>query len=65
MARANLSFVMAGPSASKTRVKRAYVPAIHVLLAVQKTWMPATGAGMTVERSWADIADPMFGVSCP
>src|SRR5262245_35594143 len=31
-----LSVVMAGP-----------VPAIHVLLATRKTWMPATGAGMT------------------
>src|SRR5262245_50977651 len=26
------------------------VPAIHVLLAAAKTWMPATSAGMTVER---------------
>src|SRR5262249_28264751 len=35
----NLNVVMAG-----------LVPAIHVLLAVRKTWMPATSAGMTVER---------------
>jgi hypothetical protein len=26
------------------------VPAIHVLLAEPKTWMPATSAGMTNER---------------
>jgi hypothetical protein len=26
------------------------VPAIHVLLVEPKTWMPATGAGMTKER---------------
>ena len=30
------SFVMAGHSASKTRVERACVPAIHVLLVVRK-----------------------------
>jgi hypothetical protein len=26
------------------------VPAIHDLLPESKTWMPATGAGMTTER---------------
>jgi hypothetical protein len=35
----NLSGVMAG-----------LVPAIHGLLEVSKTWMPATSAGMTAER---------------
>src|SRR5262245_21894932 len=30
--------------------ERAYVPAIHVLLAARETWMPATSAGMTEER---------------
>src|SRR5262249_1079938 len=37
---AELSFVMAG-----------LVPAIHVLLAARKTWMPGTRPGMTVVRS--------------
>jgi len=36
--RGALSAVMAG-----------LVPAIHVLLAAQKTWMPATSAGMTTD----------------
>jgi hypothetical protein len=30
------------------------VPAIHVLEASRKTWMPATGAGMTIEVAFAD-----------
>jgi hypothetical protein len=37
--RTDLSVVMAG-----------LVPAIHDLLDVNKTWMPATSAGMTEER---------------
>jgi hypothetical protein len=43
--------VMAGHSASKDARERAYVPATHDLFAVRKTWMPATCAGMTEERS--------------
>jgi len=35
----NLSFVMAG-----------LVPAIHALLAEEKTWMPGTRPGMTAEK---------------
>jgi hypothetical protein len=27
------------------------VPAIHVFVEAQKTWMPATSAGMTNERA--------------
>ena len=47
--------VMAGHSRSKNGVASlAYVPAIHALLPEKpewKTWMPATGAGMTARRS--------------
>jgi predicted RNase H-like HicB family nuclease len=32
------------------------VPAIHVLLLARKTWMPATGAGMTVQEAMPVIA---------
>ncbi len=36
------------------------VPAIHVLLLAQKTWMPATSAGMTAEQHEPDmhLTDP-------
>jgi hypothetical protein len=42
---------MAGHSRSKNGVlSHAYVPAIHVLLAcIDKTWMPGTKPGMTVQ----------------
>jgi hypothetical protein len=30
-------------------------PAIHVLFAASKTWMPATSAGMTVEQDDRDV----------
>src|SRR5689334_18432340 len=45
----NLSVVMAGHSALKTRVNALVFPAIHDLLAAakRKTWMTATSAGMT------------------
>jgi hypothetical protein len=49
MLTSTLSFVVAGHSASKTRVERACVPAIHDLLVVRKTWMPGTRPGMTAE----------------
>jgi hypothetical protein len=50
---ANLSFVMAGLG-----------PAIRVLLADRKTWMPGTGPGMTVERSRANITYSVYGEIC-
>ena len=33
------------------------VPAIHVYLFVQKTWMPGTGPGMTAELAVGNIRD--------
>jgi hypothetical protein len=43
--------VIAGHSASEDGRERAYVPAIHVFAARRnKTWMPATSAGMI--REW-------------
>src|SRR3569623_1970973 len=46
---------MAGYSRSKNGVASlAYVPAIHVFF-LAKTWMPAASAGMTNERSRADV----------
>jgi len=39
---------MAGLSRPQDGVlSHAYVPAIHAFLFAAKTWMPATGAGMT------------------
>jgi hypothetical protein len=52
-----MDFVMAGHSRSKNGVASlAYVPAIHVLFRVDadKTWMPATSAGMTERAALLD-----------
>jgi len=39
--------VMAGHSASKTRVNALMFPAIHVFLFASKSWMPATISAYT------------------
>jgi hypothetical protein len=52
VSRFRFNVVMAGPSRLNNGVTPlAYVPAIHVLAAENKAWMPGTRPGMTMERA--------------